>query len=301
VGARGAGESGHADDLQRSPTENSPARRLAGEGRGAYAGNAHAPTPARPTKPMREPRSILITGASSGIGEALARLYAGPGTTLALSGRDAARLEAVAAACRAAGAAVSAATVDATHRAGMAGWIAACDAARPLDLVVANAGVDGTAVAETERARFLVEVNVVGVLNTLEPAIEAMRPRRRGQLAIVSSLAGFRGMPGAPAYGASKAAVRSLGEGLRGRLARDGLEVAVVCPGFVTSRMTANNRFPMPFLMDAERAARIVRDGLAKGRGRIAFPWPMYAAVWLLNALPDGLAHRLTRRLPDKA
>jgi short-subunit dehydrogenase len=107
-------------------------------------------------------------------------------------------------------------------------------------------------------------------------------------------------MPGAPAYTASKAAVRAYGEGLRGWAARHGVEVSVICPGFVVSRITETNHFPMPFLMPAERAAEIIRRGLERGRGRIAFPWPMYAAAWLLAALPDALVHRLTARMPSK-
>lgn len=252
---------------------------------------------------MRDPRSIVITGASSGIGESLARLYAAPGVTLALTGRDRERLEAVAEACRGQGAAVTASVIDVTDRAGMADWLHGVDRAEPVDLVIANAGVSaGTGrVGETEeQARFIFDVNLTGVLNSVHPLLPAMRRRRRGQIAIVASLAGFRGMPGAPAYSASKAAVRVYGEALRGELAGDGVEVSVVCPGFVRSRMTARNPFPMPFLMDGEPAARIIRAGLARNRGRISFPWPTAAAVWLLAALPPGLTDRLLRAAPKK-
>ncbi|HSV29442.1 MAG TPA: SDR family NAD(P)-dependent oxidoreductase, partial [Candidatus Omnitrophota bacterium] len=110
----------------------------------------------------------------------------------------------------------------------------------------------------------------------------------------------FRGMPGAPGYCASKAAVRVWGEGLRGWLAADGIKVSVICPGFVTTRMTAVNDFPMPFLMDAPRAARIMADGLARDKGRIAYPWPMYAMAWLAGALPDTLMDWIARRMPAK-
>jgi short-subunit dehydrogenase len=132
------------------------------------------------------------------------------------------------------------------------------------------------------------------------PALARMRARRNGQIAIMSSLAAFRGFPGAPAYSASKAAVRAWGEALRGRHARDGVAISVICPGFVISRMTADNPFPMPMLMSAERAARIIRRGLARDRGRIAFPWPMYALVRLVATLPDRLIDPLMRRLPEK-
>jgi short-subunit dehydrogenase len=125
--------------------------------------------------------------------------------------------------------------------------------------------------------------------------------RGHGQIAIMSSLASFVGFPGAPAYCASKAAVRVWGEGLRGELAPHGVAVCVICPGFVVSRMTAANDFPMPLLMPVERAARIIVHGLARNRARIAFPWPMYAGVRLLAALPPGLAERLLRHAPRKA
>jgi len=247
--------------------------------------------------------TVLITGASSGLGEALALHYAEHSATLFLSGRDAARLEAVASACRAKGGRVHTRVLDVTDRDGMAGWIAECDTLRALDLVIANAGISagtGTGGEAEDQTRQLFDVNVTGVVNTVWPAIAAMRPRKRGQIALMASLASFRGMPGAPGYCASKAAVRVWGEGLRGWLAADGIGVSVICPGFVESRMTAANDFTMPFLMDAPKAARIMAEGLARNRGRIAFPWPMLAASWLVGALPDALADWIGRKMPAK-
>lgn len=252
---------------------------------------------------MLNPRSIVVTGASSGIGEALAAAYAAPGVRLALTGRDGDRLAAVAAAVRARGAEVVAETVDVADAAAMADWLRRVDAVAPVDLLIANAGVSagsGLAGESDAQARRIFAVNVDGVFNTVFPLIDAMRARKRGQIALVSSLAGFRGMPGAPAYCASKAAVRVWGEGLRGELAPHGVGVSVVCPGFVRSRMTARNPFPMPFLMDADKAAAVVKKGLAAGRGRISFPWPMAAAVRLLTLLPAGLVDRLVARAPKK-
>lgn len=252
---------------------------------------------------MKDPRTIVITGASSGIGEALALAYAAPGIVLALTGRDAARLEDVAARTRARGAEVRTAVPDVADRAAMAGWLTELDAGSPVDLVIANAGISagtGRSGETEEQARRIFQVNVEGVLNTVHPLIPAMRRRRRGQLALMSSLAGFRGFPGAPAYCASKAAVRSYGEGLRGELEPDGVEVSVICPGFVRSRMTAVNDFPMPFLMDAAPAAAIIRRGLERNRARIAFPLPMYLASWLAGALPPAWTDPLVRMAPKK-
>jgi short-subunit dehydrogenase len=247
------------------------------------------------------PRSILITGASNGIGAALAIRYAAPGVFLALGGRSEERLEAVARQCRERGAEAAVRAIDVVDRAAMATWIVGIDDAHPLDLVIANAGISaGTARSAdpAEKVREIFAVNVDGLLNTIDPAIARMRPRRRGQLALVSSIAGFRGLPGTAAYAASKAAVRSYGEGLRGSLWEDGIGVSVICPGYVVTGMTAVNTFPMPFIMQAEKAAKIIRRGLARDRARIAFPWPMYFIVWLMNVLPPAWTDPLFRRLP---
>ncbi|CAA7614260.1 SDR family oxidoreductase [Magnetospirillum sp. UT-4] len=255
-----------------------------------------------PADPPR-PAAVLITGASSGLGEALALEYARPGAVLFLSGRDAGRLDGVAAACRAKGAEVHPRVLDVADRRSMEAWVEECDDLRPLDLVIANAGISaGTSGGGegAEQTRAIFAVNVDGVFNTVLPAVARMRPRRAGQIAIMASLAGYRGMPGAPAYCASKAAVKVWGEGLRGWLAPQGIKVSVICPGFVTTRMTAANRFRMPFLMDAPRAAGIMARGLAANRGRIAYPWPMAFLSWLGAALPDALMERLSRLLPAK-
>ncbi len=247
--------------------------------------------------------SILITGASSGIGAALARQWAVPGNRLALTGRNAARLDEVAAACRARGAEVAVQALDVSDAPRMADWLRGQDAVRSIDLVVANAGISagtGEAGETAAQTRAIFRVNLDGVLNTVLPAVEVMAPRGRGQIGLMASLAGFRGFPGAPAYCASKAAVRVWGEALRGGLAGQGIGVTVICPGFVRSRMTAVNRFPMPFLMDTDRAAVRIRKGLERDRARISFPWPLAAAIWLLAALPPGATDRLLGRLPAK-
>ena len=257
---------------------------------------------------MRNPSSILITGASSGIGAALAREYAGPGRTLFLGGRNEARLAAITTDCTAQGAVVEAAAVDVVDADAIAQWIVRADDQAPLDLVIANAGISagtGTAGEPLDQAQRIMAINVDGVINTVHPALERFarraQPGGKGQIAIMSSLASFRGFAGAPAYCASKAAIRNYGEGLRNAYARAGIGVSVICPGFVRSAMTEQNDFPMPFLMEADRAARIIRRGLARDRGRIAFPWQMYAAAWLMQALPPWTTDRFMRGLPAKA
>ena len=261
---------------------------------------------------MKDPRSVLITGASGGIGQALALAYAAPGVALALTGRDPGRLEQAAETCRARGAAARTARIDVTDADTMAHWIGEVNHETPLDLVIANAGISagtggtgGAAGESDEQVRRIFAVNVDGVLNTIRPAIPLMAGREpregvRGQIAIMSSLAAFRGFPGVPAYSASKAAVKTYGEALRGMLKGHGIEVSVICPGFVKSPMTAANPYPMPLLMEADRAALLIKRRLARGGARIAFPLPLYALVWLIGALPPALTDPLLSRLPEK-
>lgn len=250
---------------------------------------------------LNQPKNIVITGATSGIGAALAIEYADAGVFLALTGRNPERLAAVAAECRQAGAEVSARPLDVLDRSGLEDWIAEIDDAHPIDLIVANAGVSaGTSKAgdELAKARDIFAVNLDGVLNTVLPAIPKMRARRRGQIAIMSSVAGFRGIPGTAAYCGSKAAVKVWGEGLRGQLWQDDVAVSVICPGYVVSTMTDANRFPMPLIMPADKAAKIIRRGLARNKARIVFPWPMHFTVWLIGMLPPAWTDFILRRLP---
>ncbi|MEQ8604536.1 MAG: SDR family NAD(P)-dependent oxidoreductase [Marivibrio sp.] len=251
----------------------------------------------------RSPRHILITGASSGLGAALAQAYAAPGVRLGLAARRIDRLEALAVECRAQGAEVAVQALDVTDKAAARAWVEGAAEVAPIDLLIANAGVSaGTgAGGETEeQARDVFAVNLAGVLNVVHPAIDVLRPRKAGQIALVSSIAGYRGMPGAPAYSASKAAVMAYGEALRGDLASDGVAVSVICPGFVKTPMTAVNDFPMPFLMEAARAAAIIRRGLARDSALITFPFPMRLAAWWMRVLPSGLVTRLLANGPKK-
>lgn len=245
---------------------------------------------------------ILITGASSGIGVALALRYAVPGVRLSLHGRAQDRLAGVATEAERRGAKVTITCGDVTDTAAMESWVIAIDRDQPLDLVIANAGISGGTFGGSDRTSVeaIFAVNLTGVLNTVNPAAMLMARRGQGQIAIMSSLAGFRGLAGAGAYSASKAAVRIYGESLRADLAPHGVKVNVICPGFIQTPMTNVNPFPMPFLMDADRAAWIIQKGLAKNRARIAFPWPMHLLVNLLALLPLDFVIRLTRDRPRK-
>ena len=234
-------------------------------------------------------QTILITGASSGIGEALASGYAAPGITLILIARNSERLMGSAEACRAKGAVVEFASIDVCDKAAMAAFITRMDDTTPIDLVIANAGISTGSMhgSETlEAAEAVFDINLGGVINTIHPLIERMKLRRAGHIAIMSSLAGICALPSAPAYSASKAAVRYYGDALRGMLKTYNVHVSVICPGWITTPLTDKNNFPMPFIMPVERAVRIIMRALCKKKNRVAFPWQLYFALRVLMSLP---------------
>lgn len=250
---------------------------------------------------MKNPKSILITGASSGIGEALALEYAATGIILHLSGRNEERLLAVKSKCIEKGADVFEKIIDVTNETEMHNWI---DGLGSLDLVIANAGIGKSLKYHYELGRHtkdIFDVNVGGVFNTIHPAIENMKKKNKGQIALISSMAGYRGMPSAPVYSASKVTIKAYGEALRGFYYNHGIEINVVCPGFVRSRITDKNTFPLPFFMEADRAAKIIRKGLEKNKGLIAFPWQIrFALGGLIRFLPEIILEKVFRSMPEK-
>jgi NADP-dependent 3-hydroxy acid dehydrogenase YdfG len=249
------------------------------------------------------PKTVVITGASSGLGEALALAYSAQEIHVHLFGRHQERLLRVAAACRSKGAQATIYTVDVCDGAVMRDALEAIDDAQPIDLIIANAGVSGGSLGRCEpeqQVRDIFNVNVTGMLNTIQPLLPRMRGRRAGHVAIMSSLASFRHFSQAPAYAASKAAVRVYGESLRTLLAADDVCVSVICPGFVDTPMTAKNGFFMPCKLSATQAAQRIKRALAVGNGRIAFPkrvyWPLY---WVACVSPK-ITDFIFRQLPAK-
>jgi NAD(P)-dependent dehydrogenase (short-subunit alcohol dehydrogenase family) len=251
---------------------------------------------------MRAPfRVVIITGASSGLGAALAKAYAQPEMALGLLGRDRQRLQGTAEACQSRGARVSIAAIDVADSAAMTAWLRGFDDREPVDLVIANAGTSAGPDPESpsegaEAVARQVRVNLLGAINTIEPLLPALCLRRRGRIAVVASIAAYRGLPYSPGYCASKAGLRAYAEALRPRLERHGVGTTVVCPGFFDSPMTDRFDGPTPFLLSSEAAARIVKRGIDRGRRRIAFPWPLVRGLQFCDLVPAFIGDAILRR-----
>ncbi len=234
---------------------------------------------------------VFLTGASSGIGEALARHYAARGATLGLVARRADRLEALKTSLAAHAEAYA---VDVRDLPAMR------DSARDFiakhgvpDLVIANAGVSHGTLTEfaddIDVFRQILDINVIGMVNAFHPFVAPMREARRGVLAGVASVAGYRGLPGASAYSASKAAAIRYCESLRVELRGTGVRVATICPGYIATPMTAKNPYPMPFIIPADEFARRFARAIDAGKDYAVIPWPMAIVAKLLAALPNAL------------
>ncbi|AFQ49143.1 SDR family NAD(P)-dependent oxidoreductase [Burkholderia cepacia] len=249
-----------------------------------------------------EPRHVVITGATAGLGRALALAYAAPGVVVGLIGRDAARLDDVAAACRARGAAVECGRFDVCDAEAMRTWLDAFDDAHPIDLLIANAGVASTLAhaddwEELDRTTAVIDTNLYGALHAVLPVIARMRTRRHGQIAMVSSIAALRGMAISPAYCASKAAIKAYGDSVRPVLARDGIRMSVILPGFVKTAMSDVFPGDKRLMWSADRAARHIRRKLDAGRAEIAFPGMLVLGMRLLTLLPAALADAILGKL----
>jgi short-subunit dehydrogenase len=238
---------------------------------------------------VAHPEVVLITGATGAIGAALARAYAAPGRALMLQGRNETRLREIAQACEGLGAAVETKALDVRELPALAAWLDGVASRRAPDLAIVNAGSinvlrQGDGHEPWEAAERVLSVNVGAAIATVTALLPHMRRRRSGQIALMSSLLAWFGMPVAPAYSASKAALKTYGEGIR---------VSVVLPGFVRSEMSDELKVPKPFMLSAADAAARIKRGLERGEARISFPLPLAVGCRILAALPPAAAQRL--------
>ncbi len=243
----------------------------------------------------------FITGASTGIGRSLAIRLAASGWRVVVCARSAAGLDEVAAT---GGGRIIARPLDVTDEQAVNRAISDIEAnIGPIALAVLNAGRHRTVRAATLSVadfRALIELNLMGTVHCLAALLPAMRRRKRGQIAITSSVAGYRGLPTASAYGMTKAGLINLAESLAPELEDDGIRVQIVNPGFVATPLTAGNPFPMPFLITPEAAAEAYYRGLKRGGFEVVFPWRMAVVTKIYRSLPYALAMPLARRLIPK-
>ena len=246
-------------------------------------------------------KAVLITGASSGIGYDLALYLASMGTRLALVARRADKLEELASACEAAGAETRVLPADVSSRESM-------EALRDqvlaewgfVDIVIGNAGVGGLNPADRfdlDIHRRTVEINILGLANTLVPFIPSMIEARRGALVGISSLAAFRGLPRAASYSSTKAQQGVFMESLRVDLRPYGIAVSSIHPGFVVTPMTDHNDFKMPFLVPVRKSSILIARAIRKRKSVYLYPWQMRLATWFNRAMPNWLFDRLMPRI----
>lgn len=246
---------------------------------------------------MSQLKTILITGASGGIGSALVKQYASQDQAkrLILLGRNKNKLESVAAQYENLNTEITTHGIDIRNSSEIQLLVESIDKQNPIDLIICNAGVtsnigDNGEAESWEAISQVIDVNLYGVLASLNPLISHMQQRKQGQIALVSSLAAYRGMPITPAYCASKAAVKAYGEALRGWLSTDGIKVNVICPGFVESDMSKQFPGDKPLMISADKAAIKIIKGLNRNKACISFPFPLNTGMWLLSILPYGIA-----------
>ncbi|MEW6777100.1 MAG: SDR family NAD(P)-dependent oxidoreductase, partial [Bdellovibrionota bacterium] len=242
----------------------------------------------------------FITGASSGIGAELSAQLARRGWSVGLFARRESELSEIAKRIEGAGGRALVLPGDVTRREDV---LQAAQKVKstwgPVDLLVANAGIGASAKSHKaggEPAERTIRVNVLGAMYAIDAVVESMAERKSGQIVGVSSLAGWRGLPGSAAYSASKAALTTYLETLRIDLARHGISVTTVHPGFVKTPLTAKNKNPMPFLVELEDAARIIADGIEARRREVNFPLPLTLAVRLARNLPNFVYDAIMKR-----
>lgn len=239
-------------------------------------------------------RSIIISGASSGIGAALARQLAGAGVRLGLLGRNADRLRAVAADSEKHGAICRIGCFDLRDRAALAAYCSSFEEEAPIDVVISNAGIlagrnRDQGIEDAETANMVLSTNLCSAVDLAALCISGMRTRRSGKIVLISSLAAFSPLADAPAYSAAKAGLVAYGLALRQALAQDGIDVVVSCPGYVETPMGAIHIGSRPMETTADEAARRIIDALDRNRAISGFPFPLYWSARLSQLAPEWI------------
>jgi short-subunit dehydrogenase len=246
--------------------------------------------------------NAFVTGASSGIGQAIAMRLAERGAVVVLAARRKDELERVATEIRSRGGKAETCVLDVADNEAAAKAVENWDRdLGGLELVIANAGMNEPqrpAALDWKTVSRIMGVNAMGALATLVSAVRPMVARRNGTLAAVTSLAAMRGLPGHAAYSASKACVSTFLEALRVDLAPHGVRVVDIRPGFVDTPMTQKNKFAMPFMIDAERAAKLTVRGLERGVPCVMYPWQLSFAMSFAQSMPDAIWRGVAPKLP---
>ena len=240
---------------------------------------------------------LVLTGATGAIGQALVQYYAAPGIHLTLQGRNRPLLEQIQQTAENAGAVVRIAALDLTDQTALQQWLSELPQ-QQIDLMILNHGMNINHGADNsgetwQDAEQLLQLNLLSTMAIVHAVLPQMRQCRRGQIALVSSLAAWYGLPVTPSYSASKAALKAYGEGMRGWLEPQGVKMNVILPGYVDSAMSQAMPGPKPFLWTPERAARHIALRLAANQGRISFPFPLNLGCWLLAVIHPAVSQRI--------
>lgn len=265
-----------------------------------------SPSERAPGSSGRGARKVLLTGASSGIGAALARELGRRGAHLWLGARRADKLQALVDEIAKAGGTAEAVALDVADAHGCARVVTAVDdrclddGGTGLDVVIANAGVGGKATSiwdiDVDDAASVIGTNFTGALATILPLLPRMKARGHGHVVGISSLAADLSQPAAPVYGATKAAFSFFLDSIAPDLEQAGIDVTIVHPGFVKSEMTAKNKFPMPFLVETDAAAKLIADAIDGRRSWLRFPWALSTTMGMAGIIPRNLRAAVVRR-----
>lgn len=248
-------------------------------------------------------KTIVITGATSGIGFGLAESYLSQGNRVIITGRSEEKLKNAQEKLKEYSNNLVAKLIDVRDETAMREFLLQIDEQYQVDMIIANAGISAGVSANDNFnvvGKEIFDINVYGVFNTVHPLLEKMKARKSGHIVLVSSMSAFFGMTSAIFYASSKSAIRSYGEGLRVLMSEYNIEVTTVFPGFVESNITRSNKFKMPFFMDTKSAVDIIVKGLAHKKGYISFPFKMKALVYVISILPFTWREKILKVLPHK-